>query len=102
MSIIKPNLSTGNVEQDIQRDKTVNKIKDLCSLMIETIDNPNSKDYDDDENNTYLNNLNSLVKQFVDQARGTYYVSGYDGFIKILQHCDNLTKSFNEPKYDES
>ena len=94
------NLSTGDVKQDIQRDKILNKIKDLCSLMIETIDNPNSKDYDDD--NTYLNTINALVKEFVEQAQGSYHFSGYDGYIKILEHCNNLTKSFNESTYDES
>lgn len=100
MNIIKSNLSTGNLETDLQRDKTLEKIRDLCLLILEVIQYPNSQDYDYD--NTYLNNVNSLVKQFVDQSRGTYYVFGHDGFIKILQHCDNLTKSFNEPKYDES
>lgn len=101
MNIIQSNLSTGNLETDLQRDKTLEKIRDLCLLIVETIQYPNLQDYDYDDN-TYLNNVNSLVKKFVDQSRGTYYVSGYDGFIKILQHCDNLTKSFNEPKYDES
>ena len=100
MKIIEPHLSTGDVDADLQRDSTLEKIRDSCFLILEAIQYPNLQDYDDE--NTYLNAVNSLVKQFVDKARGSYDFSGHDGYISILQHCDNLTKSFNEPKYDES
>lgn len=99
MTLIKPDLSTGDTDSDLQRDSTLEKIKDLCFLIIDTIQYPNSQDYDDE--NTYLNAVNSLVKQFVDKARGSYHFLGHDGYISILQHCDSLTKSFNEPKYHE-
>lgn len=100
MNIIQSNLSTGDINIDLKRDATLEKIRDLCFLILETIQYPNSQNYDID--NTYLNAVNSLVRKFVDEARGSYYFSGQDGYISILEYCDDLTKSFNEPKYDES
>ena len=100
MNDIQINLSTGDLKLDHQRDQTLKKIEDLCLLILQTISYPNSEDYDDD--NTYLNTVNALVKQFVEQARGTFHFLGHDGYIKILEYCNHKTKSFNELKYDES
>jgi len=99
MNNFQPNLSTGVLEFDIKRDKILEQIKDLCHLILQQIEHPNSEDYDDDK--TYLDTVNSLVKQFVDKARGSHYLYGNDGYISILRYCDDLTKSHNEPKYDE-
>jgi hypothetical protein len=92
-------LSTGDKELDLQKDKTIQQIKDLCSSILEIINNPDSLEYDYE--NTYLDALNSLVKNFVDKARGSYQYSGYDGFIKTLGLCDHAVRLFNTPEYVE-
>ncbi len=89
-------LSTGNLSLDSERDKLLNDIKQICQLLLTTIENFNSED-----DPSYLLSVYNVLNVFVDKSRGSYHTNGYDGFLKALEFYDKHTKSFNEPKYEE-